>query len=289
MILDIIIASKDRFQLCKRAINSINHQLINKIIVVDDGSESACEYSELEKLYENVVVLRQNNAGPGVARNLGLDFSNAEFAIILDDDDEIDSKELSIVRNKLEDLQWHKFPVIHVNTSNSKVSKKEYICTSVDIIDPNIRAGDYAPIINLKFKHEVCYPNTKVGMEGLLWIILAERYGIPTWPNKLIHVNNDADNRLTSATGLLSRVGEYFDAQCLAVNTIRESELQHKLKHYYVKKKRSSFIYFVLTENKTENRKLTMRNVSLPYYILSFFIPTALMKSIFKRYRIGVK
>lgn len=289
MNLDIIIASKDRFDLCIRAINSISQQLVNKIIVIDDGSESIYEYSKLEKLYENVIVLRQNNAGPGVARNLGLEFSNAEFAIILDDDDEIDNKELEIVRKKLEDLQWHKFPVIHVNTSNSKVSKKEYMCSSVDIIDPNIRSGDYAPIINLKFKHEVCYPKTKVGMEGLLWIILAERYGIPTWPNKLIHVNDDADNRLTSTTGLLSRVGEYFDAQCLAVNKIRESELQHKLKHYYVKKKRSSFIYFVLTENKTENRKLTMRNVSLPYYVISFFIPTVLMRSIFKRYRSGVK
>lgn len=61
-----------------------------KILIVDDGStdDTPAVAAELAATHpETVRVLRQNNAGPGVARQLGLTASQGEFVQFLDSDD----------------------------------------------------------------------------------------------------------------------------------------------------------------------------------------------------------
>jgi glycosyltransferase involved in cell wall biosynthesis len=60
---------------------------VRAVIVVDDGSRVPVDLEALERLSRSVRALRQENAGPGAARNAGLDRSTADLVIFVDDDD----------------------------------------------------------------------------------------------------------------------------------------------------------------------------------------------------------
>ncbi len=73
------------------AIESVLRQTLQEIelILVDDGStdgsiEVAKDYA---RKHPNVKVFQQKNAGPGIARNTGLDHATGEYVIFLDSDD----------------------------------------------------------------------------------------------------------------------------------------------------------------------------------------------------------
>jgi hypothetical protein len=56
------------------------------VTIVDDGSASPVS-PEIRD--DRIEIVRQANAGPAAARNAGLDRANAEWAVLLDDDDEL--------------------------------------------------------------------------------------------------------------------------------------------------------------------------------------------------------
>lgn len=60
---------------------------IGQVFVVDDGSRTP---ADPEPASGRVVVVGQANAGPSAARNRGLARVRAEFALLLDDDDELE-------------------------------------------------------------------------------------------------------------------------------------------------------------------------------------------------------
>lgn len=71
-----------------RVIINNENSMINKIILVDDGSEVPVEnYSnELKKISQKIEVIRQKNKGPGGARNAGAALAHTEIVIFLDHD-----------------------------------------------------------------------------------------------------------------------------------------------------------------------------------------------------------
>lgn len=77
-----------------RAVLSVVRQQFSgdvRILVVDDGSPSpaAFDLAELDSTeHRQIVVHRQTNAGPGAARNTGLDLATAPYLAFLDSDDE---------------------------------------------------------------------------------------------------------------------------------------------------------------------------------------------------------
>ena len=58
-----------------------------EIIVVDDGSKDGTAESIEKRGFSNLLVLRQDNAGPASARNFGLSRARGEFVAFLDADD----------------------------------------------------------------------------------------------------------------------------------------------------------------------------------------------------------
>lgn len=61
-------------------------QHVERVLVIDDGSEPAVVLSRHDPRVE---LIRQTNAGPAAARNTGLDRVLTDWALLLDDDDEL--------------------------------------------------------------------------------------------------------------------------------------------------------------------------------------------------------
>ncbi len=84
-----MIPSKDRADSVMRAIKSIinqNTDLKIEIILVDDGS---CDYTskKVSVLFPETVIVKTENAGPGKARNLGVQAASSDVVMFLDSDD----------------------------------------------------------------------------------------------------------------------------------------------------------------------------------------------------------
>jgi len=87
-----IIPVYNRSEMLREAVESVLTQTWRpvEIIIVDDGStdDTAQAAEELKAKHpDNIRVLRQRNAGPGVARQLGFELSRGEFIQFLDSDD----------------------------------------------------------------------------------------------------------------------------------------------------------------------------------------------------------
>lgn len=97
--IDVIIPSYNSKKYLLEAIESIKKQTIsvNKIIIVDDGSTDGS--NEFAKNIEDIFYLEQINSGAGIARNLGLKNSNADYIYFLDADDVAELSALETLYN----------------------------------------------------------------------------------------------------------------------------------------------------------------------------------------------
>ena len=90
-LVSVVIPVHDRAGLVREAVASALEQTYRpiEILVVDDGStdETPAVLEELAASHPEVRILRQSNAGPGVARELGRTHARGEFLQYLDSDD----------------------------------------------------------------------------------------------------------------------------------------------------------------------------------------------------------
>jgi glycosyltransferase involved in cell wall biosynthesis len=88
MLFSIIIPTYNRYELLRRTLSSVWEQSFVEfeVIVIDDGSADNT-WDELRALGSKLRVLRQQNAGPGAARNLGAKHANGDYLAFLDSDD----------------------------------------------------------------------------------------------------------------------------------------------------------------------------------------------------------
>jgi glycosyltransferase involved in cell wall biosynthesis len=84
----VIISTYNRRELLRQGLASIWTQTYTnyEIIVVDDGSTDGT-WEELLALGPRIRAFRQDNAGPGAARNLGAQHATGEYVAFLDSDD----------------------------------------------------------------------------------------------------------------------------------------------------------------------------------------------------------
>src|SRR5207247_273540 len=84
----VIIPTYDRRELLRQTLASLWAQTLTdyEVIVVDDGSTDGT-WEELQALGSRVRALRQQNAGPGAARNLGAKHARGDYLAFLDSDD----------------------------------------------------------------------------------------------------------------------------------------------------------------------------------------------------------
>jgi len=88
MNITVIIPTYNRFEVLKRALNSVFAQTYKaqEIIVIDDGSND--ETSHIQKIFPDIKYFYQKNSGVSSARNLGIKNSTSEWISFLDSDDE---------------------------------------------------------------------------------------------------------------------------------------------------------------------------------------------------------
>jgi glycosyltransferase involved in cell wall biosynthesis len=102
----VVIPAYNAEQTIARAVESCLKQTVPPacILVVDDGStdRTASVVGELAENYSVVEHLLQQNSGPSVARNNGVEHSRTEWVAFLDSDDEMlpDCLEKQLVRLK---------------------------------------------------------------------------------------------------------------------------------------------------------------------------------------------
>ena len=87
---DIVMPLYNKASVVQRAVDSILKQSLEdwRIIVVDDGSTDGSGDVVLRIDDCRIEIVRQENAGPGAARNKGIELSTAEYIAFLDADDE---------------------------------------------------------------------------------------------------------------------------------------------------------------------------------------------------------
>ena len=76
-----------------------------EIILVDDGSPDSCpemcdRYAEA---YDYIKTIHQSNAGPGMARNAGMDAATGKYVAFVDSDDRLDGA--SAIRRMVEQAE----------------------------------------------------------------------------------------------------------------------------------------------------------------------------------------
>ena len=99
-----------------------------QLILVDDGSkdrslEVCRQYADQDN---RILVIHQENAGPGIARNTGITQVSGDYVVFIDSDDYIEPEYFRLLNQHDEDVVF--IDVNDINESN-KVVRKEWMST----------------------------------------------------------------------------------------------------------------------------------------------------------------
>lgn len=148
-----------------------------QMILVDDGSKD--KSLEVCQRYANqdnrISVIHQENAGPGIARNVGLEYANGKYVVFIDSDDYIEKDYFKL-------LSQHDEDVVYIDVRNvdedGRVLKEEYMSSnnrlSLDSIlrrqmTGSINWGGVRKCLKLRVLQEnnIKYTNHKIGEEAI--------------------------------------------------------------------------------------------------------------------------
>ena len=89
----VVITSYNQNEMIREAVDSVRRQKLrpDAIIVVDDGSTDPASVQVLDELEQadDITVVRQGNAGPSAARNVGIRAARTDCVTVLDGDDRL--------------------------------------------------------------------------------------------------------------------------------------------------------------------------------------------------------
>lgn len=221
-----------------KCMNDILHQTLThlEIICVDDGSTD--QSSKMLDSYANtddrVRVLHQKNAGPGAARNCGLQQASGEYLIFLDADDRFEPDFLEVLLKKAEhthadvvicDSDSFRTGVGTISTAGKKL-KMEFVpgdCFSPEDIGKRIfqlsNGWSWDKLYRTDFvkKNELDFPELK-NSEDLVFVLfsLALAKTIAVSDAVLVH------HRINRSTSVSNSIYRSIDAPVQAVLLLRQ-------------------------------------------------------------------
>lgn len=253
----VAIATFNRKELLGRAIESVltQHWPDVEILVVDDASvDGTAEF--VARHYPRVRYFGQDtNRGCGEARNRALKEATRPYVLILDDDDTLLPGSLSLIAARMAEFRdLYKYPVVNFARGNAALCAPFVLARMEDYITGAI-CGDFVPVIRreLFLRENLRYPLSRVGGEHMLWWKIAQRYGIPTWADKVGSVNSDASVRLTGTRSQILHAQEHAELQ---ERTLEEfaALLAQQFPAYCEKKRLGAAAYRLLAGNRLEAR-----------------------------------
>lgn len=112
----------------EKCILSVIHQSYNdwELILVDDGSKDGSSriVDEYATKDSRIVAIHQQNAGPGIARNNGIQKATGDYVIFLDSDDFIDEDYFALLVPKAEKADVVFIDVLQISPEGKVLSKE---------------------------------------------------------------------------------------------------------------------------------------------------------------------
>lgn len=167
-----------------RCIESILGQTYKsfELIIVDDGSsDNSWKILEVYSKRDNrIKIIHQENAGPGIARNRGIEEATGEYVVFVDSDDFIDKNYFSKLSKKTEDVIF--IDVNQVNESFELICT-EYMSDKREVSKEEFIRGQMTGKINwggvrkavkrdLLEKFNIRYSNHKIGEEAIFSFLI---------------------------------------------------------------------------------------------------------------------
>lgn len=162
-----------------RCIASVQAQTFSdwQMIIVDDGSkDKSLEICQKYAGADNRIhVIHQENAGPGIARNVGLEYANGKYVVFIDSDDYIEKDYFKL-------LSEHDEDVVYIDVRNvdedGRVLKEEYMSSNKRLsLDSILRSqmtgkiswGGWRKCFKARVLQEnhIRYTNHKIGEEAI--------------------------------------------------------------------------------------------------------------------------
>lgn len=194
----------------RRCIESVLRQKYKnwELILVDDGSvdSSFKIINEYSKVNRNVIVIHEENSGPGIARNTGISYSSGEYIVFLDSDDEIQEDYLQLLASHNEDIVFvdvlQKDSKGHI-LCEEKISK--YCSCAKDEILRKQMTGAIpwggcrkAVKTRLLIEHEIRYTDDKVGEEAVFSFLLLYFASSIGFINRFVYFYNIHEGSLST-------------------------------------------------------------------------------------------
>ena len=162
-----------------RCIDSIISQSYKnwELILIDDGSTDSSYQLIINKSLEDerIKVIHQENSGPGIARNTGIDAATGDYIVFVDSDDFIDTNYLRKLAKRNEDVVF-----IDVNQVDEELNliKTEYMSKHKGISKEDLLKSQMTGKIEwggvrkavktaLLREHNIRYSKHKIGEEAI--------------------------------------------------------------------------------------------------------------------------
>ncbi len=152
-VLSISVAAYNVEAFIEKCLNSfIDSNVIEdiEVIVTDDGSkDSTAEIVSryTEKYKDSVILVRQENAGPGSTVNSGIAHASGKYFRMVDGDDWVNSSDFAALINKLKTIDADAVLCNHVLVDNNTYEEVPQIIEGVDN-DRVVKFADIANVIN---------------------------------------------------------------------------------------------------------------------------------------------
>lgn len=233
-LISIIVPTYNSAKYIKKCVESVEKQSYSnwELLIIDDGStDNTYEIlKELEAMDDRLHVFRQENKGPGIARNYGIDIAKGEYIVFIDSDDTIKNDYFNILKDKKEDVVF--IDVDRVN-ENGKILKKEYMSQYEKLTKEEFLKSQITGKINwggvrkavrreLLIKNHIRYTANRVGEEAAFSFLVlynAKNYSFIEIPVYNYIIRKDSQSHLMIVNPLecvaqnmkkvISEVGEY--------------------------------------------------------------------------------